>query len=520
MLESINDKSGCTYEKLSKEEQEKRGILGRLTGPIADSSSSTRNGRLYSRELWEKVFDNPIMKEKIANRCCFGELGHPADREEIDIEKVAICLAEKPKVGKDGVLYGVFDILNTPNGRILKSLCDYGCKIGVSSRGTGDVFTNDEGNEEVDPETYECECWDAVVVPAVESARMTLVTESYNGKKSLKEALKESLDEATEDDRKVMEETLKDLGIVLNESQSNNAVSPEKGDINEGLDNKQKEESQNTANNVGDSGMANLISSLRESILRVSELENELVTLKEQLAVSNAKVSELETENSKYKSTVTNLGKTVVESRKRKSEIESLQEELAKKDKALASANSKLSSMMESHKKSIKQSGSLRESISAKEDECKRLEEKLSGQKAQYEARIGSLNEKLATATANATKRLEAVTNKANSYKKMAEKYDRLAHMVADRYIESKATMLGRKPQEIKSRLPENYSLDDVDMVCEQLKSYSLNIGKLPFKLDDRTKVTVKESKNESLRFDNGVDDEIDESLLKLAGLR
>lgn len=153
MLESFKNNL-FTYEKLSEEEQTKRGILGRLVGVIADSKNPTRNGRLYSKSLWENVFNDPIMKEKIENRCCFGELGHPADREEVDPEKIAICLAEQPKVNDKGQLLGVFDILSTPCGKILKTLCDYGCNIGVSSRGSGDILANDE----VDPDTYCCEC--------------------------------------------------------------------------------------------------------------------------------------------------------------------------------------------------------------------------------------------------------------------------------------------------------------------------------------------------------------------------
>ena len=153
MLESLNN-NVFTYKKLTEEEQAKRGILGRLVGVIADSKNPTRNGRLYSLELWQNVFDDPIMEEKIANKCCFGELGHPADREEVDPEKIAICLAEKPKLNNEGQLCGVFDILATPCGKILKQLCDYGCTIGVSSRGSGDVDLNDE----VDPSTYFCEC--------------------------------------------------------------------------------------------------------------------------------------------------------------------------------------------------------------------------------------------------------------------------------------------------------------------------------------------------------------------------
>lgn len=218
MLESITNRE-MEYQKLSPEEMKKRGILGRLIGTIADFTSPTRNGRLYSEELWDKAFDSPIMKEKIENRCCLGELGHPTDRSETDIEKVAICLAEVPKKNK-GVLQGVFDILDTPNGRILKTLCDYGCKIGVSSRGEGDTYVDFDGQESVDPNTYNLECWDAVLIPAVKAARPAYVTESLDSKKNhktLKQSLKESLKNASEDDRKVMSEGLKAIGISLNE---------------------------------------------------------------------------------------------------------------------------------------------------------------------------------------------------------------------------------------------------------------------------------------------------------------
>lgn len=219
MLESFNT-DNFTYQKLSLEEQQSRGILGRLKGVIADTVNPTRNGRKYSAKLWEKVFADPIMQEKIQNRCLFGELGHPADREETDMEKIALCLAEQPKKGKDGKLYGVFDILNTPNGRILKTLCDYGCNIGISSRGSGDLITDMNGDEAVDEDTYDCQGFDAVLVPAVKEARLAYVNEAlskvkYN--KSLKTRLKESLDKASADDKKVMKESLDTLGVNLNE---------------------------------------------------------------------------------------------------------------------------------------------------------------------------------------------------------------------------------------------------------------------------------------------------------------
>ena len=107
--------TNLTYEKLSKEEMEQRGILGRLVGVCASFIAPTRNGRKYPEQLWENIFNSDIMKERIANGVCFGELGHPADREETDMEKVCICMPEAPKKGSDGKLRAVFDILDTLN---------------------------------------------------------------------------------------------------------------------------------------------------------------------------------------------------------------------------------------------------------------------------------------------------------------------------------------------------------------------------------------------------------------------
>ena len=220
MLESMNNNT-FEYQRLSKEEMERRGILGRLIGPCASFTDPTRNGRHYSEQLWENVFNDPIMKERIENGVCYGELGHPTDREETDMEKIALCLAEVPKKGKDGKLRAVFDILSTPNGKILKSLCDYGSTIGISSRGSGDLETDWDGNESVNPDTYTCEGFDAVLIPAVKEARLQYVNESLNKKrynKTLRDKLTESIDKEDETNQRIMRESLNTLGIKLNES--------------------------------------------------------------------------------------------------------------------------------------------------------------------------------------------------------------------------------------------------------------------------------------------------------------
>ena len=199
-------------QPLSEEEKASRHILGRLYGPIATCKEGTRNGRKYNKELWIKALNDEIFQEKIANKSLFLELGQPADREETDMKCVCACIPEMPKIVNDD-LYAYVDILDTPNGRLLKTFCDYGFIPGISSRGSGDIMANDE----VDPETFFLETWDIVQLPAVKKARLAMC-ESLNNKKSLKVALQESYDAANDEDKKVMKETLDNLDIKLDET--------------------------------------------------------------------------------------------------------------------------------------------------------------------------------------------------------------------------------------------------------------------------------------------------------------
>jgi len=198
-------------QPLSEEEKTSRHILGRLYGPIATCKEGTRNGRKYNKTLWEKALSDEIFKEKLATKSLFLELGHPADREETDMTCVCACIPDMPKIVNDD-LYAYVDILDTPNGKLLKTLCDYGFVPGISSRGSGDIMANDE----VDPETFFLETWDIVQLPAVKKARLQ-VCESFDGKKPLKAVLQESYDAADDKDKNAIKEALDNLDIKLTE---------------------------------------------------------------------------------------------------------------------------------------------------------------------------------------------------------------------------------------------------------------------------------------------------------------
>ena len=197
-------------QPLSQEEMTARHILGRLYGPIATCVESTRNGRLYNKPLWEKALEDDIFLEKVATKALFLELGHPADREETDMKQACACIPEVPKIVGDD-LYAYVDILDTPNGRLLKTLVDYGFVPGISSRGSGDVMDNNQ----VDPETFFLETWDIVQLPAVKKARLNVCESLDSNGMKLKRALAESYKAAKEEDRDTMKKALENLNIDI-----------------------------------------------------------------------------------------------------------------------------------------------------------------------------------------------------------------------------------------------------------------------------------------------------------------
>lgn len=516
MLENINT-GNLQYNKLTPEEMKSRGILGRLVGDCADFIRGTRNGRKYSEELWEKVFNDPIMQEKIRNRVCYGELNHPQDRQETDIEKVAVCLAEVPKKGKDGKLKAVFDILSTPNGKLLKTLCDYGSNLGISSRGSGDVVEDLNGDESVDPDTYQCEGWDVVILPAVESARLKYVTESFNvkNKKPLNEALHNLIENSNEDEKKIINETIKNLNIDYSIEQEDN--NPEK------VDNIAVNEENEKASDAGEP----LVNALQEALKDKQNLEEQLTSLQEKLSVSYAKEAELKESISKYKFAIQSLTEAAKKVSPLENQISTLSAQLSEKDNQINSQNSLIKELKESRVKASTQSKSLNEAISNKDaqigglrKQIKILNEDIERVKSENIKTKETLNENIEELKKDSAIKHSEYSRKLTKANQLVEKYRKIANEAINKYIESQATKLGVSKNEIKNRLSEGFSFEDIDMVCEELQNYKLNISKLPFDISKtkNIKMKVTESK-EPIKPANRFDDELDEQLKTLAGL-
>lgn len=517
MLESLKKNESFEYTKLTPEEMSAKGILGRLVGECADVINPTRNGRRYGEELWDKVFHDPLVLEKIKNKCLFGEFGHPIDdREEVDPEKIAIALNEIPKKDSQGRLIALFDILDTPCGRILKTVCDYGTTIGISSRGTGEVI-----GEDVDPDSYDFECFDAVILPAVETARLQYVREGVDKNLlRMKKALTEELSKASDDDKIVMKKQLEELNIKLDEC-DDKEESSEKECINGSCADKQNKESENEGvektKEAEDNRSDELVNALTEALNAKQVSEAKLLDLQNKLAASDARVNELIEEVDKFKKVSISLSNKALEAKKLAKDVTSLTEQLKKKEQEIESHKNKIQNLEEARKKQDVSSKKLTESISSRNTEINKLNENLDRLSKMYDEEIKELKESFESEKRDQAKALRDAKAKAEQNAKLAESYKKLANNVAESYIEAKALMLNVEPNDIKAKLGKGYKLADIDRICESLQQYSLNMRKLPFNVDRKVKVKFTESKNDNMIMRSDIDDTIDDDLLKLA---
>lgn len=633
-------------QPLSEEEMTARHILGRMYGPIASCVESTRNTRLYNRELWEKALTDEIFLEKVATKALFLELGHPEDREETDMKQTCACIPEVPKIVGDD-LCAYVDILDTPNGRLLKTLVDYGFVPGISSRGSGDVMDNNQ----VDPETFFLETWDIVQLPAVKKARLNICESLDSDSIKLKKALIESYKAAKEEDKDTMKKALENLNINIEEDmtvedsstkrltaddipwedgadeslmeetsedvkdsveseesseaieepgadetkESEESEESEKIDADVEIDNSNTvdinsrdeedldtvgdaidmlseydedtkievdaiqiddkeyqidsftsfvenkgeedvlvlgvtcesneetldaadsnieaiEDDENSVETIepaeddseeaDDDGDVEVIESLKGMIRQKEALETEVSNLRKAKAVGDAKEEELQEKLNRYRDA---FRTTSAEAAK----IPELQTKIQELSEKLTQSNATIKTLTEQ----VNSARQLKESINNNRVEVKRLNEEISKLTEKSE----TLEAKLEGQTKTYTEKLHERTNLAKAYK--ARFIETLT-----KYVQSKADMLGIAPSEITSRLNENYSLEDVDAVCDQILDTTVSFGRLPFGGRTKTSARIAESVSRSVLNNTKIDPDygydIDDSLLELAGLK
>lgn len=139
-----------------------------ITGPFLMAVTKNRNGRIYPKHIIEREVKK--FQKLIESREAVGELSHP-DSGEINPDRAAILITDLHMDGDLGM--GKAKVLSTPCGKILESLLSDGVRMGVSSRGTGELDKNN-----VVCESYELLTIDAVYMPSAQCAYTDAMYES------------------------------------------------------------------------------------------------------------------------------------------------------------------------------------------------------------------------------------------------------------------------------------------------------------------------------------------------------
>ena len=137
----------------------------KIRGVFLQADVKNRNGRVYPMDILEKEVIR-YNKEFIQKKRAFGELGHP-DGPTVNLERVSHMITDLHPDDKNFV--GEAKIMDTPYGKIVKSLIDEGAQLGVSSRGMGSLEPK-KGAQYVRSDFYLATAADIVADPSAPNA--------------------------------------------------------------------------------------------------------------------------------------------------------------------------------------------------------------------------------------------------------------------------------------------------------------------------------------------------------------
>jgi hypothetical protein len=213
-------------------------ILARVVGTFFLVDGKSRNGRFYTKQLWETAIKRT--NDRMSSGQMLGTIGHsqPLDDAALLQGLASHRVARLWIDDKNGVGMGEILVLNTPSGRVLNAYLRGGVKFPVSSRGYGG-FRNGkrDGAPIIDEDTFELETFDFVRVPGVAIALPQLVesldteaTELYN---SISEELSET---ETQDPSQLSTTTTFEERVMSNETAATiSALARQKAQVEDDL---------------------------------------------------------------------------------------------------------------------------------------------------------------------------------------------------------------------------------------------------------------------------------------------
>ena len=120
-------------EILTEERDGKKSTY--IKGVFLQTEITNRNGRMYKYETMAREVSK-YNEEFIKKGRALGELGHP-EGPAINLDRVSHKIVDLVPEGNNFI--GKAKLLETPMGKIAKSLLEEGVQLGVSSRGLGSL---------------------------------------------------------------------------------------------------------------------------------------------------------------------------------------------------------------------------------------------------------------------------------------------------------------------------------------------------------------------------------------------
>lgn len=150
------------------ESDDKEGKNLYLKGIAIQGGIRNANGRIYPVDEIEKAVKT--LNDQLTNGySVLGEVDHPDDLK-VNLDRVSHMITQMWMEGPNG--YGKMKILPTPMGNLIRTMLESGVKLGVSSRGSGNV---NDGNGHVSD--FEIITVDIVAQPSAPGAYPTPVYE-------------------------------------------------------------------------------------------------------------------------------------------------------------------------------------------------------------------------------------------------------------------------------------------------------------------------------------------------------
>lgn len=139
-----------------------------MKGICIQGGVKNANQRVYPVNEIEKAVST-LNEQITGGYSVLGEVDHPDDLK-INLDRVSHMITEMWMDGPNG--YGKMKILPTPMGKLVETMLESGVKLGVSSRGSGNV---NEGNGHVSE--FEIVTVDVVAQPSAPNAYPTAIYE-------------------------------------------------------------------------------------------------------------------------------------------------------------------------------------------------------------------------------------------------------------------------------------------------------------------------------------------------------